>query len=374
MKSLRARVLLAALAALLACGPVAVAQPAQPAPPKAKTGGAPGVTAIEAILVNFTDDNQVLFTRQATVPRAPASLTKIVTALVARDEYALDDVVVTTPLVLQTGGSDLALEPGMRITVRELLYALLLKSANDAAMALAAHDPAGYEHFIQLMNQKARSLGASGSDFRNPHGLDQIGHVSSARDMAIFTREMLRDRLLTHIAGTRRHTMTWKGRARWYDHHHKLLLSNDSVVMGKTAFTNQAGHGLVTVADTPAGRLIAVVMGSNDQYGDTRSMIEYGKAVAARQASGGGSARGFGQLLRPPAPPDKALAVPALPSSSDPRDDVRWSILMLVLAGVSAYMLLASRRRPAKVAASGVNEWLASLRADRPAQRARRRR
>jgi D-alanyl-D-alanine carboxypeptidase len=370
MKSRRGLVVFGVLVALLlSAAPVATAQAT---PPKPAAGGAPGVTAVEAILVNSTEDNQVLFTRQATVPRAPASLTKVVTALVARDEYSLDDVVVASPLVLQTGGSDLALEPGMRITVRELLYALLMKSANDAAMALAAHDPAGYEHFIQLMNQKARSLGAFGSDFRNPHGLDQIGHVSCARDMAIFTREILRDPVLTKIAGTRRHTMIWKGHTRWYEHHHKLVLHNDNIVLGKTAFTNQAGHGLITVTDTPAGRLITVVMGSNDQYGDTLRMVEYGKTISARQASGGGAVHGFGTLLRPPAPPDDELAAPVLPSSSDPRDDVRWSILMLVLAGVTAYLLITSRRRAPKLATSGTNAWLASLQAD--AQRSRRRR
>ena len=254
----------------------------------------------------------MLFTRQATVPRAPASLTKVVTALVARDEYALDDVVVTSPLVLQTGGSDLALEPGMRITVRELLYALLLKSANDAAMALAAHDPAGYEHFIQLMNQKARSLGAYESDFRNPHGLDQIGHVSSARDMAIFTRELLRDRAPRRTSpATRRHTMTWKGRARWYDHHHKLLLRNDTIVMGKTAFTNQAGHGLITVADTP-GRTT-----DRRRHGLERSVRRHALDDRVRQERL--RAAGLGRRQRPrvrtaarrrPAPPDEAARGP----------------------------------------------------------------
>ena len=361
MTGRRGRVVLCALIALLVPAPIAIAQSA---PGAARPSSAPGVSAVEAILVNSTEDNAVLFTRQATVPRAPASLTKIVTALVARDEYALDEVVTITPLVLQTGGSDLGLEPGMTITVRELLYALLLKSANDAAMALAAHDPSGYEHFVQLMNQKARSLGAYASDFRNPHGLDQIGHVSSARDMAIFTREMLRDRVLTGIAGTRRRTMTWKGRARWYDHHHKLVLRNDAIVFGKTAFTNNAGHALMTVADTPAGRLIAVVMGSADQYADTLSMIEYGKSVSARQASGGGPVRGFGQLAVPPEPPDEQLAAPVSPSSSDPRDDMRWSILMLVLTGLTAYLLVASRRRTPKLATGGINAWLASLQAD----------
>lgn len=340
---------------------------AQTASPQRKPGSAPGVTAVSAILVNASDENQVLFTRSARAVRAPASLTKVVTALVVRDEYDLDEVVVSSPLVAQTGGSDLNLEPGDRITVRELLYALLLKSANDSGMALAAHDPAGYEHFIQLMNEKARSLGAYDSVFRNPHGLDQIGHVSSARDMAIFTRELLRDRVLVAIAGTRTRRTIIAGRNRLYDHHHKLVLRNDSIVMGKTAFTNNAGHALITVGDTTAGRLIAVVMGSGNQYGDTLSMLEYGKTISARQASGGGSVEGYGRLALPPAAPDAALAGAIPGPRTDPRDDIRWSILMIVLAAATAYLLI-TRRRPAN-ALSSVNSWLATLQAEEQRRR-----
>jgi D-alanyl-D-alanine carboxypeptidase len=351
-----------AVALLCAALPLRSADAQAPSPPVNK-GGAPGVTAASAILVNNSDGNQVMFTRAARTPRAPASLTKVVTALVARDEYTLDEVVVASPLVLQTGGSDLGLEPGMKVTVRELLYALLLKSANDAGMALAAHDPAGYEHFIQLMNQKARALGAYDSVFRNPHGLDQVGHVSSARDMAIFTRELLRDRTLTAISGARERELTWKGRFRVYDHHHRMLRTNANIVMGKTAFTNNAGHGLITVANTPAGRLIAVVMASSNQYADTTSLFEYGKEVSAREASGGGSVAGFGQLAQPPAPPDDELAAGPAPGESDPRDDLRWSVLMIALALVTAWSLLRTRKRPgAKLA--GVNAWLAALQAD----------
>lgn len=356
---------LAVALVISATAPIAMAQTATP---QRKPGSAPGVTAISAILVNSSDENQVLFTRSAQAVRAPASLTKIVTALVARDEYDLEDVVVSSPLVAQTGGSDLNLEPGDRITVRELLYALLLKSANDAGMALAAHDPAGYEHFVQLMNEKARSLGAYDSVFRNPHGLDQIGHVSSARDMAIFTRELLRDRVLATIAGTRTRRTVIAGRNRLYDHHHKLLLRNDSIVLGKTAFTNNAGHALMTVADTSAGRLIAVVMGSANQYGDTLSMLEYGKTVSARQASGGGSVEGYGRLAAPPAPPNGGLAAGAPGPRSDPRDDLRWSILMIVLAAATAYLLI-TRRRP-ESAPAPVTSWLATLQAEE--QRGRR--
>ncbi len=359
MRTLRARVIAVVCVAFVFVVPAAQAQapstrPAGPSPtPK------PVITAASAILVNLSDDSQVTFTRAARVVRAPASLTKIVTALVVRDEFALDDVVVASPLVLQTSGSDLGLEPGMKLSVRELLYGLLLKSANDSAMALAAHDPAGYEHFIALMNQKARALGAYDSTFRNPHGLDQVGHQSSARDMAIFTRELMRDRTLAAISGTPRHTLIWKGQSRTYAHHHKLLLRNNNIKAGKTAFTNLAGHALMTVADTPAGRLIAVVMGSQDQYADTEWLFVYGKNVAARQASGGGSVRGFGPLQAPPSPPDNAFAQALPVDRNDPRDDIRWSILMMVLAGLTALTLITSRRRADE--SSGVEAWLAGL-------------
>ena len=344
---------------------VAAQTPSPGASPTPKPGGVPDVKAAAAILVNASDDDQVLFTRQATLQRAPASLTKVVTALVARDEFEVDDIVTTNSLVLQTHGSDLGLEPGMHITVRELLWALLLKSANDAGMALAAHHRAGYEHFIALMNQKARSLGAYDSQFRNPHGLDQVGHYSSARDMAIFARELLRDPLLASIVDAEEHTMTWKGQPRTYGTHHKLIRQEPSVIGVKTGFTNNAGHCLISAATTPAGTLITVVMGSPNHYAETLSMFEYGKSVALRQAAGGGSVEGFGRLPAPPAPPDAGLAAAPV-DTNDPRDDLRWALLMMALASVTAASLLWTRR----TGATDVDSWLARLAAD---ERRRRR-
>jgi D-alanyl-D-alanine carboxypeptidase len=354
-----ARIWSAALVAVLVLtsgGPASAQKP----PGSVKPGGAPGLTAPSAILVNLSDDGQILFARGARVRRAPASLTKIVTALVVRDEYGLAEIVQASPLVLQTDGSDLGLEPGMSISVRELLYALLMKSANDAGMAIAAHDPGGYEHFVALMNQKARALGAYDSNFRNPHGLDQIGHYSSARDMAIFMSELMRDPLLAKITGTRRHTFVWKGRERTFAHHHKLLMSNHNVIAGKTGFTNAAGHSLITVTRTRAGRLLTIVMGSQDQYGDTLRLIEYGKQVSEQQASGGGSVEGYGRLPAPPSPPHIALPHTPPVTAGDPRDDIRWSVLMMVLAFLTVVSVRSSRRRtPAR--GSSVASWLATL-------------
>lgn len=341
---------------------VAVVRPAgaQSPSPTPKPGGAPGVTAVAAILVNLSDGDEIVFTRNARASRAPASLTKVMTALVARDEYDLDEIVVAHPIVLNTHGSDLGLEPGMKISVRDLLYALLVKSANDAGMALAAHDPGGYEHFIQRMNEKARALGAYDTQFRNPHGLDQPGHYSSARDMAIFARELFEDPVLAPITAVPEHTMLWKGRDRTYGTHHRLIRSHSNVIGGKTGFTNDAGHCLITGARTPAGVVVAVVMGSQDHYRDTLSLFEYGKA-AARTSAGGGGIDGFGRLPAPPVAPDVDLPDLALTDTNDPRDDARWALLMMTLALAFAAMLLA-RRRPHRP--EPVDAWLASLAAD----------
>lgn len=364
---MRTRIWLVALSlAVATASPVAAQGPTATPIATADRSGGPGVTSAAAILVNISDGDQILFTRNARARRAPASLTKVMTALVARDEYGLDEIVVADPVVEHTGGSDLSLEAGMRISVRDLLYALLLKSANDSGMALAAHHPAGYEHFIQLMNQKARALGAYDTAFRNPHGLDQDGHYSSARDMAIFAREMFDDPVLAAIVDQPEHTMLWKGRARTFGTHHRLIRTHPNVIGGKTGFTNDAGHCLISAATTPVGTLVTVVMGSQDHYRDTLSLFEYGKSVEIGRGSGGGSS-GFGALPAPPAPPGPAdLAAGAAAITSDPRDDLRWPLLMLVLALASAASMLSTRRR---LRPSPVDAYLARLAAQRTPRR-----
>jgi len=361
----RGRTFAALVAVFIAVSPTAAS--AQPASPTPKPGGTPGVTSAAAILVSLptgapaTDDARVLFARRIHEARSPASLTKVVTALVARDEYGIDDVVEASPLVLQTHGSDLGLEPGMRITVRNLLYSLMLKSANDAGMALAAHHPLGYEHFIALMNQKARSLGARNTHLRNPHGLDQIGHVSSAYDMALFTRELLRDPVLSAIVATKTHRMQLGGRARVFDHHHKMIGQYPGAVGVKTGFTAQAGHCLITAARTAAGMAFSVVMNSQDHYADTTALLDYGKALEVRVTSGGGGIDVGPALAAPPPIPQDAPIVAGAFRILDPRDDARWLFLMLALAGLTVATVGIRRRSHPLRDAAEVLPWLEPL-------------
>jgi D-alanyl-D-alanine carboxypeptidase len=344
-----------------AAAPAVAQAPTSPSPSPADRAHA--VTAPEAILVSLGDDGRVLFARSVHTSRAPASLTKIMTALVARDEYGLDEVVDVSSLVLQASGSQLDLEPGMHVTVRDLLYGLLLKSGNDAAIALAAHHPLGYEHFIALMNSKARSLGANDTFFHNPHGLDQPGHVSSAWDMAIFARQLLADPVLAQIVATPRASIPWKnGTRRVFDNHNKLIVRYPGTVGVKTGFTVQAGHCLVAAAQTPDGILLSVVMGSQDHYRDTTALFDYGKALELGVSAGGGGFDNGTQLAVPPAAPaDDIRAVPAGLPGTDARDDERWVILMVCLAGLTAGTLAFRRRRVATGGSSDVYAWLESL-------------
>lgn len=348
--------------ALLSCVCMTAAAPAfaaKPTPtPAAKIQP---ITATSYIAVNLSEDGAIVLGRGVHRRMAPASLTKIVTALVVRDQYQLDDVVTVSPVVNEVNGSESGLRPGMTFTVLQLLYQLMLPSANDAAMALAAHHPAGYEHFIQLMNEKARALGAYDSQFRTPHGLDTPGHYSSAFDMAIFARALLRDPVLAAIVDTRHYSLPWPGKSPLMLTNHNHLLHSDKNVFGvKTGFTNLAGNSLVCAAHTTVGDILTVVLHSNNMYGDTQSLWAHSKAITLGAESGGGGITGAAVLPLPPAAPVQALPHVPKPSTNDPRDDVRWGVLMIALAVLTLVTLTSRRRDPLREAAD-VHGWLEPL-------------
>src|SRR4249919_3027283 len=165
---MRRGILALAAAALLACGAAAAAPPPVAAPSYIVRGGPNAV---------------VLAAREPDVERAPASMTKLMTVLVALEHARLDDVVTVSPQAAQVGESSIDLRPGEQLTVRDLAIGALVPSANDAATALAVYVGRGsIPRFVEMMNAKARALGLTSTHFRNPHGLDRGGHVSSARD------------------------------------------------------------------------------------------------------------------------------------------------------------------------------------------------
>ncbi|HVL82318.1 MAG TPA: D-alanyl-D-alanine carboxypeptidase family protein [Actinomycetota bacterium] len=317
--------------------------------PTPDPGAPPALGSTAAILVDL-DDGRVLLSKQARHRLPPASMTKVVTALVARDLFTLAEEAVVPQDVLQVRGGKLGMEPGMRFTVQQLLYALLLKSANDAGHVLAAHDPHGYDHFIALMNEKARALGAFDTHLVNPHGMDAPEHYSSAWDMAIFGRQLLEDPVLAEIVATPRFTLPWPGgNPRSFDNHNKLLGQEPGTLGIKTGFTNRAGKCLVAAAQLGPGRALTVVMNAPDHYAETVALWNYfsQRPVLLRPADEGSSEDPVLLATPPPAPvtdPVEAALVARAGPVDAPRD-VRWVALMAVLAALT----LATLQRPQRL-------------------------
>jgi D-alanyl-D-alanine carboxypeptidase (penicillin-binding protein 5/6) len=332
------------------------------------------VAAEAAMLVDLSTD-EVLFAKDANSPRAPASLTKMVTALVVMDVYELDQTVEVSVEAANTRASSIDLQAGQAFSVDDLLWMTLIKSSNDAAAALAHHHPLGYSHFIGLMNQKARSLGAFTSRFRNPHGLDEDGHVSTVRDMATFARQLLAEPYLARIVRTRQLTMPWPdGTQKIFVNSNKLLARYQGAVGVKTGYTNRAGNCLAAAADTPSGRMLTIVFRSPDHYGDTAALMDFAKALRLAPTAQGdrGEPADPGGIVLPdpggvvlPDPPP-APAVPLNLASAPARTVVdpsgyRWAAFMALLGAAMLLTLYRPRRAHPLQEAAQFHAWMDPL-------------
>jgi serine-type D-Ala-D-Ala carboxypeptidase (penicillin-binding protein 5/6) len=231
------------------------------APVRASSADAPQVPAAAWYLVG--SDGAVLSRREATRPRAIASITKLMTAVVVLEHARLGDVVRVDPRAAGVGESTVYLRGGEELTVEQLLRALLVPSANDAAEALALYVGHGSaERFVALMNAKAAELGLTDTHFENPHGLDQAGHVSSARDVTALLRYALgvpfvRDAL-------QRESVTMPG-GRTFPSTDDLLEGWGPLVAGKTGHTHDAGWSETAAATRGGATVYGAVLGSGSR-------------------------------------------------------------------------------------------------------------
>jgi D-alanyl-D-alanine carboxypeptidase (penicillin-binding protein 5/6) len=218
----------------------------------------------------------VLYEKNADAQLLPASTTKMMTALVALDQYSPADLVTVTN-GNESIGHKAELSPGEIYTVEDLLYALLLDSGNDAAVTLAQHHPQGYTAFIEQMNAKAQSLGFKNTHFTNASGIESPYHYASARDLVNLATVLLENPLLAKIVDTRTKNITDLK----YKHSH--LLNNTNELLGKipgvqgvkTGWTELAGDCLVTLVDRENHPIIMVLLGSTDRFGETAKLIEW---------------------------------------------------------------------------------------------------
>jgi D-alanyl-D-alanine carboxypeptidase (penicillin-binding protein 5/6) len=231
-----------------------------------------------AAVLMETRTGKILWERNKDLSLAPASTTKILTALVVLERSKTSDV-VTVPIeaTVATGGTA-HLRAGERLSVEQLLYGMLLRSANDATIALANHASGSVARFIDLMNEKARSLGALRSSFRNPTGLTQKGHVTTAHDLASLARALMAHPELRKIVAAR--TYPWKS-ANWrgeIQNSNALLETYEGAIGIKTGQTREAGFCLVAAAARGSESFIAVVLKSSEKSGwqDARNVLDYG--------------------------------------------------------------------------------------------------
>lgn len=203
-----------------------------------------------------------------------ASLTKLMTALVVLD-YC-DPKKVVTVNQLPKDGSLMGLFPGEKVTVESLLYGLLLPSGNDAAYALAENCPGSVEQFVYSMNQKAQFLGMKNTHFTNPAGFDDVGHYSTAYDLAILATESLKNELISKIIKTKAFIVTDAGGQAVHQLKNRNdLLSNPEVLGIKTGKTQKAGENLILARKKEGHTIIVIILGSKNRFSEGQLISDW---------------------------------------------------------------------------------------------------
>lgn len=225
----------------------------------------------------YQPDNDIfLYSKNPDQRMSMASTTKIMTALVALEQGNLDDVVEIDDSAIGIEGSSAYLKLGDLLTLEELVYALLLQSANDAAVAIACHIGGSIEGFSALMNERAAKLSLSDTHFTNPHGLDDPEHYTTARELALIAAEALKNSEFKKIVSTYKRTFSTEERVRTYVNHNKLLRLYDGCIGVKTGFTKKSGRCLVGAAEKDGLRFISVTLDAPSDWSDHSKMLNLG--------------------------------------------------------------------------------------------------
>lgn len=248
-----------------------------------------------AVLIDY-DSLDILYEKNAHEKLYPASTTKIMTGILAIEKGDLDDIITIDQEVVElTNGSHIALEPGEKLTLEQLLHALLIESANDSAVAIAKYVSGSVDSFVGLMNEKAHSIGATNTNFKNPNGLPDEEHVTTAYDLAIIAKYAMDNEIFRDIVKNYRSTIpitNKKDEPRYLNSSNRMLYSNEKILVGdeyvpirydglngvKSGYTNAARYCLVTSAERNGQEFIAVSLGAdrNSIYSDIHKLLDYG--------------------------------------------------------------------------------------------------
>ncbi len=236
------------------------------------------ISAGSAVLMD-AQTGRMLFERNANQRSLIASTTKIMTALVVCEQSNVLDRVRIPKEAVGIEGSSMYLREGEVLTVQELLYGLMLRSGNDAAVALAIYCGGTVEGFAELMNDKAHRLGLTGSHFVNPHGLDNPDHYATARDLAVLSAYAMENPIFAQTVSTKSVMVGQRS----LQNHNKLLWQVDGADGVKTGFTKKAGRILVSSCTRQGRRLIAVTINDGNDWADHKTLLESGFSAFSLQ-------------------------------------------------------------------------------------------
>ena len=233
-------------------------------------------SARSAILMDL-DSNRILYEKNVVDVRSVASISKIMTAVVAIESGKLDDIVIVGDEIDSAYGSGIYIQKGEQLTLRDLVYGLMLRSGNDAALAIAKFVGEDVDNFVIMMNDKAKELKMTNTTFNNPSGLDKDkGNYSTAYDMAILTSYAMKNPVYRKITSTKKYTIKTNKNTYVWINKNKLLSRYKYTTGGKTGYTEIARRTLVTTASKDNVNLVVVTLNDGNDWQDHQNLFEYG--------------------------------------------------------------------------------------------------
>ncbi|MET0586840.1 MAG: D-alanyl-D-alanine carboxypeptidase [Candidatus Binatia bacterium] len=242
------------------------------------------LTARAAVLMDAAT-GKILYQKEPDLRLPPASTTKVITAILTLESgRSFQETLPVSKEATRVPASKLYLRPGQSVSIQELLYGIMLASANDASMVLAEGIAGSVERFAELMTKKAHDIGATNSNFTNPHGLTAADHYSSAKDLAIIFRYAMKNATFREIVQTKFSSVSTTAVVRKkvvprrisVRNHNRLLWNFDGALGGKTGYTHAAQKCFVGAVQRNGTTLIVAILGARDQWGDTKHLLEYG--------------------------------------------------------------------------------------------------
>lgn len=238
---------------------------------------APEISA-ECAYVCELESGIMLYGKNENMQHAMASTTKIMTAIIALEKCSPNEAVEVSINAANTEGSSIYIEAGEQIKMKDLVYGLMLNSGNDAAVAIAEHISGDTQAFCIEMNNKAKEIGAFNTNFKNPNGLFDDEHYTTASDLAIITRYAMKNEIFRQIVSTKNYSATLlnNNRILYFKNHNKLLWNFEGAIGVKTGYTKDTGRCLVSSAEKDGCTLIAVTLDAPNDWNDHQKLLDFG--------------------------------------------------------------------------------------------------